>query len=409
MTSPYNQWRKIFAFGPGMIVAITGIGASDVIVSTVAGATFGTSLLWAIALGAFFKWVLNDGIVRWETGTNTSLIHAWSTYLPRPVLFLFFLYLLVWIIGVSAALTSGCGLAIENLSHGNISSFWGGMTHSLLGALLVILGYGQKIEKIIKLLTGIMFVSVVGCALLSLPDLKELFNGLLFPRIPPETNTFTLSLIGGIGGSLTLLSYRYLHPLTQKRAYNSEVKKELFQAYFFTAVFCISIMIIASHVFYKSGIEINDQSAVKKMTEHIGTIAGKPGFYLYSIGFWATVTASLLGVWKIVPQITVDCFQNLFKHEYHSKKISQGTLLILTFAPLPLLSLGKPLALIILFTVLSSLFIPFLAFTLLYLNYRVSNHSTQIRNTPWQSLLQFIILILFSWIGFQELQNLIFK
>ena len=39
-------------FGPGIIMATSGIGASDIITATVGGATHGLTLLWALVLGA---------------------------------------------------------------------------------------------------------------------------------------------------------------------------------------------------------------------------------------------------------------------------------------------------------------------------------------------------------------------
>ena len=48
--------------GPGLVVAATGIGSGDVVSATVGGARYGVTLLWAIAAGAFFKFVLSEGI-----------------------------------------------------------------------------------------------------------------------------------------------------------------------------------------------------------------------------------------------------------------------------------------------------------------------------------------------------------
>ncbi|MDQ3414553.1 MAG: divalent metal cation transporter, partial [Verrucomicrobiota bacterium] len=50
------QWA-----GPGLIMAVSGIGASDVISATVGGAMHGTTLLWALVLGVFFKFTLTEG------------------------------------------------------------------------------------------------------------------------------------------------------------------------------------------------------------------------------------------------------------------------------------------------------------------------------------------------------------
>ena len=64
--------------GPGLVVAATGIGSGDVVAATVGGARYGVVLLWAIAVGAFFKFVLNEGIARWQLATGTSLLAGWA-------------------------------------------------------------------------------------------------------------------------------------------------------------------------------------------------------------------------------------------------------------------------------------------------------------------------------------------
>ena len=99
--------RRVSPIGPGLIMAVSGIGASDIISATVGGATFGTSLLLALVLGAIFKFVLTEGLARWQLATGTTLLQGWARYLPRWVLLLFFAYLVLWSIAVSPALISG--------------------------------------------------------------------------------------------------------------------------------------------------------------------------------------------------------------------------------------------------------------------------------------------------------------
>ena len=112
--------------GAGLIMAASGIGASDIIVATVGGATYGARLLWALALGAFLKFLLSEGLARWQLATGTTALEGWARHLPRWVLPLFLTYLVVWSVAVSGALVSGCGLAIENLSGGAVPRSWAG-------------------------------------------------------------------------------------------------------------------------------------------------------------------------------------------------------------------------------------------------------------------------------------------
>jgi hypothetical protein len=54
----------------------TGIGSGDVVSATVGGARYGVMLLWAIAAGAFFKFVLQEGIARWQLRTGKTALEG---------------------------------------------------------------------------------------------------------------------------------------------------------------------------------------------------------------------------------------------------------------------------------------------------------------------------------------------
>src|SRR5688572_17958653 len=95
--SQTGRVRPAFGWvGPGVVMAASGIGASDIISATVGGATYGLALLWALLLGAFFKFVLSEGIARWQLATGSTALEGWARHLPRGVLFGFAAYLVVW-------------------------------------------------------------------------------------------------------------------------------------------------------------------------------------------------------------------------------------------------------------------------------------------------------------------------
>ncbi len=113
-------------------MAASGIGASDIVTATVGGATYGVALLWALVLGAFFKFVLSEGLARWQLATGTTLLEGWAHHLPRWTLMLFMGYLVIWAMAVSGALVSGCGLAIENITNGRVARSWGALAHAVV-------------------------------------------------------------------------------------------------------------------------------------------------------------------------------------------------------------------------------------------------------------------------------------
>jgi Mn2+/Fe2+ NRAMP family transporter len=398
--------------GPGILVAAAGIGAGDIVSATVGGARFGQVLLWAVVLGAFFKFVLNESVARFHLGTGLTALESWAAYLPWWVRAYFGSYLVLWTVAVSAALANACGLGISNLTRGAVPQSWGAVAHSLLGFAFVLVGGFSGFEKAMRILIGTMFFSIIACAVMTFSDFSTFLQGLVVPRIPEGGGAYLLSVIGGIGGSVTLLSYNYW--LREENMVGPEhvafVRKDLGLAYCFTAVFGISIMMIASRAFHAVGVPLTDSQAVPRMAEMLGSIVGPVGFYVYSIGFWAAVFASLLGVWQSVPYLYAD-FYALWKRATPSERDRitrvKSTpyrigLAFISLAPLPFAFLGRPIFIIVGFTIVGSFFLPFLAATLLWLDRKVSWTGAVPRNSRVTTALLALILVLFVVIGARE-------
>ena len=398
--------------GPGLVVAAAGIGSGDVVSATVGGAKYGVVLLWAIALGAFFKFVLSEGIARFQLATGQTVVEGWSAYLPRWVQYYFVFYLVLWTVAVSAALTNATGLGLANLTGGAIPQSWGAVLHSLVGGVLVWFGGYARFEQVMKLLVGVMGFSILVCAMLTLSDPATALQGLLMPTIPDNSGTYVLSLIGGIGGSVTMLSYNYWMREEGMRGagFLNYVRADVGIAYLFTAIFGLSIMLIANRAFFLPGVTITDAQAVPKMAETLGTILGSFGRMAYSAGFWAAVFASLLGVWQSVPYLYADLYSIMTGATGDAREaLTQVTslpyrraLIFITLVPLPLAFTGSPLVVIVTYTIVGSLFVPFLAATLLYLNNRVAWTTAVPRNHWMTNLLLVGILALFLAVGSQE-------
>ena len=229
---------------------------------------------------------------------------------------------------------------------------------------------------------------------------------------------YVLSIVGGIGGSITILSYNYW--MREEHISGADnlgyVRRDVGVAYLFTAIFGMSVMLIADQAFFVPGVKITDAQAVPQMAETLGTMLGPFGRYAYSVGFWAAVFASLLGVWQSVPYLYADFYGVLTGLPPERRKtLTKGTstpyrlaLLFLTLAPLPFAFTGRPLGIIVAYTIIGSLFIPFLAATLLYLNNRVRWASPVPRNHWSTNAVLWTILGLFVVVGVQEVWNALF-
>ena len=88
------------------------------------------------------------------------------------------------------------------------------------------------------------------------------------------------------------------------------------------------------------------------MAEALGALLGTFGRFAYSVGFWAAVFASLLGVWQSVPYLYADFYGILKKtvagraREAVTKVTSTPyrlALVFITLVPIPFAFTGRPL------------------------------------------------------------------
>ena len=165
-------WKLV---GPGLVVAATGVGAADLVATLVAGSKFGYALLWAVVVGCVMKIVLVEGAGRysWPPATHlrglaqpghvdhctsppTSSSGASSTA-PPP-----------W--PAPACRSTRCFpvLPVTGLGHPL-------RAHRPRPRLV---GAATRSSRRSGRLVGVMFVTMVGAALLTLPNLPELVTGL---------------------------------------------------------------------------------------------------------------------------------------------------------------------------------------------------------------------------------------
>jgi Mn2+/Fe2+ NRAMP family transporter len=377
-----NLKRRLSYLGPGFIVAATGVGAGDLIAASLAGARYGTVILWAVLLGGLLKFVLNEGIARWQLVTGETLLQGWIKHLPKWVSYYFLIYLMLWSFVVAGALISFCGLAAQTLLpiHENESTgtlIWGAL-QSGLAVLLVLGGSYQLLERLMKLFIGLMFAVVISSAWGLAPDWGDIGMALLYPRLPndPKAVMLTLGLIGGVGGSVTLLSYAYW--ISEKgwsqAGFMKHARIDLGIAYTLSSLFGVALVIIAAGV---SPEQVNGYGMILSLAEQLGTVTGPVGRWGFLIGFWGAVFSSMLGVWDGVPYLFADFVRNVRKRPT-TQELLRPTLpyrLFLGYLAIPPLIIvwwSKPAWIGILYAVTGAFFMPFLAAILIYMNNRSS-------------------------------------
>ena len=197
---------RLAILGPGLLVAATGVGAGDLATAGISGSRIGLAVLWAALWGAGFKFVLSEGLARYQLASGETILQGAMTRLGGVAKVIFGSYLLLWSFFVANSLMSACGIALqaiwplfEDPGRGQVVF---GIAHSLLGVALVRLGGFRLFEKVMTVCIGAMFVVVMLTAVLLQPDWAAVASGLLRPGLPDdsaETLQWTIALMGGIG------------------------------------------------------------------------------------------------------------------------------------------------------------------------------------------------------------------
>ena len=396
-----NWTQNLGMIGPGLVIAATGLGAGDLVTASVAGATLGATLVWAVIVGAAIKFLLNEGLARWQLSTDRTLLQAWLQHLPRWVCGYFLIYLCLWGLLVGAALMAACGLAAHALLPQLSINSWAAI-HSLLALALVSRGRYRLFENAMKVLIGLMFVVVISA--LWRIDLSglQIADSLLPPRIPDGELTMVLAVIGGVGGSVTLLCYAYW--IREKGWRGAEylplARLDLLIAYSVTAAFAVGIMLLAASAAPET---VSGGKMVVALADKLGALLGAEFRWVFLLGFWAAVFSSMLGVWQGVPYLFADFLAHWRAPAVADNTVStqspgyRGFLWFLALPPMALLLLGKPVWLVILYSAAGALFMPFLGLTLLYLNNRFI-HQDQ-RNSAMGNALIVATIALFAMIA----------
>jgi len=357
-----------------MVIAATGLGAGDLIAASVAGARFGTTILWAAVIGAIMKYAMNEGLTRWQLATGSTLLEGWVQRLPKIISLYFFVYLIVWSFIVAGALIAGTGLAAHALYPGLSVELWG-ILHSLLALALVIIGRYSLLERLMKFFMGLMLLVVITCAVLVAPGLSGILTGLFVPSIPEGSVLYIFSVIGGVGGSVTLLCYGYWIRERDwtRREDLPRTRFDLGVAYVLTGLFGIAIIIVAA------GVEpevITGPEMALGIAGRLEEVVGPFGKWCFLIGFWSAVFSSMLGVWQGVPYLFADFVQQYTWQPDKPMAVNTGSkayrgyLFYLALPPMLLLLIGKPVWLIIIYAVAGAFFMQLLALLLLLMNNR---------------------------------------
>ncbi|MGP3927134.1 Nramp family divalent metal transporter [Streptomyces sp. 8N616] len=376
-----SSWRYI---GPGIVVAATGVGAGDLVATLIAGSKFGYTLMWAAVIGCLVKISLAEAAGRWHLATGRTLFDGWRS-LGSWTTGYFAVYVVVWGFVYGATAMSSSALPIVALFPDFLGLKTWAIITGLVGLVFVWFNQYAVFEKVMTVLVGVMFVVVVYVAARVGPDAGAAFAGLA-PVLPDGSLLYTLGLVGGVGGTITMAAYGYW--VNAKGWTNSGWMKVMRLdnrvAYVTTGIFVIAMLIVGAELLHSADIALaSGDKGLLDLGDVLEQRFGASTAKLFLVGFFATSFSSLIGVWHGVSLMFADFVEWYRKGrkgegpEDTVEEVASGEaekslpfrayLLWLTFPPIALLFLDQPFGLVIAYGVLGAFFMPFLALTLIWL------------------------------------------
>lgn len=399
-----RKWLK--NIGPGTLVAAAFIGPGTVTLCSIAGVNFGYTLLWAMLLSIIATIILQEMAARLGIISQKGLSEVIRTEIKHPVIkqFIIILILLAIVIGnasYEAGNISGGVLGLETIL-GEIgfetARFSINLIPLIVGVIAFILlyiGNYKLLERALISLVILMSISFLITAIITKPNLIEIFKGTFIPKFPEGS---LLTIIGLIG--TTVVPYNlFLHASLVKEKWQTEsdlphARKDTIISIALGGIVSMAIIITASSI---PATTINNAADLALGLE---PLYGGFAKYFLAIGLFAAGITSAITAPLASAYVVKGCLG--WEVGLSSKKFKAIWMLILLLGVI-FSSLGiKPIDIIKFAQVANGMLLPLVAGILLWMMNKESILGS-FRNTKWQNLAGIIIVLFTIFLGLKSI------
>ena len=406
--------RLIKLLGPGIIAVLSWLGAGDLITSSVAGANYGYAMMWVLAVSLLLRYLIVNIIARFQLCNNQGMTILQGYAQLHPV-FAWFMLAYALLMGhlMNAYMIKGAGEALAMLLR---------IDYPLLCSMAVVLAVWMlvgrniyaMIEGVMKVLLAVMTLAFLALALMSGPDVAGIVKGTIGFSIPADEGVHgallvAVSVIGAVAGSVA----NFVHPyvMRQKGWVGPQHKRiqrnDLLFAVFVGIVINLAIWIVGAEILRPNGIEVKTLGDLGKALE---MFFGPIGWYIFFVGVFATLFASISGKTTAFPMLITDAFQHVrperrerYGKEFHKDPMHKWFMLFILVTPLVWSIPGMPdfVTLTIGVSALNIIGLPVISLGLLIMSNQKSLLSKEYRNNLFENIALAFATGLALWVAFQ--------
>jgi len=402
--------EKISKVGPGALIAAAFIGPGTVTVCSIAGNSFGYSLLWAIFSSLIIAFILQEmsirvGIISKKGLTELIKDETKNSYLKNILLILIFIAIIIGNTAYEAGNISGAILGMESLigtlSY-NFNDFSINLLSIIIGSLaflILFIGNYKLFEKVLISIVLIMSFSFVISAIITKPDINKIIEG--FIKLKTPQNSF-LTILGLIG--TTVVPYNiFLHSSLVKKKWKKTkdlkiAKIDLLIAIIMGGLISISIIITSASI---SSTSISNAADLALSLE---PVYGSFSKFLISLGMISAGLTSAITAPLAASFVACGCFG--WKANLKSLKFRFIWIIILIIGTI-ISSTGIKLILIIQFAqIANAILLPVIIFILYYVmnDKKIFGYYS---NSFFQNLIGLLIIVLTVFLSIKTISTLI--
>ena len=289
------MFKKLKTIGPGAMVAAAFIGPGTVFTATLSGASFGYTLLWAVAFSTFATYVLQEMCARLGIHGNMGLGEAIRIKIKNPNIRMIASALVIAAIFIGNAAYEAGNISGAVLGFEDLNAQWDLGFNPLVfvigiaAFLLLYSGQFKLIERSLVLLVSVMGFVFLISALLLKPDWIAVLKGIFIPGIPKGGLLLVIGLIG-----TTVVPYNlFLHASSVKKKWTSEsyenAKWDTLLSIIFGGIITMAILITAATAF--SG-EAGKIEKITDLSAQLNPLLGEWSTYFLAFGFLAAGLSS---------------------------------------------------------------------------------------------------------------------
>lgn len=388
--------------GPGILIAAAFIGPGTVTLCTIAGASFGYSLIWAIILSTFSTIILQEMSLRIGLVTRMNLAQVVrnnikSLFLNRFLLILIICSILIGNAAYEAGNISGASLGLSAIINNQSINYFP-LIIGLIAFIVLYQGDYKILERSLISLVLIMSISFFITAIMTKPNLTLLVKGAIRPNINSNNLVVVLGLIG-----TTVVPYNlFLHSSLVSEKWKSIDKLKVARFESFISIL-IGGLVSLSIIITAASVNNQEITGVIDLAKGLKPLYGKFAIYFLGIGLFASGITSSITAPLAAAYVAKSCFG--WGDSLKSKKFRLVWILILLIGVIISMLNINPIEIIKFAQFSNSLLLPIIAIILLWL---INNRNiiSNKYNYKYQNLLGSIIVIITIILGSKGLISL---